>query len=333
MLAIQLKDFGPADHLYLDDYPTPEPAAREVLIKVHATALNRADILQREGKYPPPEGASPLLGLEVAGEVEALGKDVTRWKVGDKVFGLLPGGGYAEYAVMHEDMAMPVPLGWDYTKAVAVPEVFLTAFQALSWIGKLQAGETVLLHAGASGVGTAAIQLARSMGATVLVTASAGKHTLCHELGAMHTIDYRQGPFLEEVQNLTDGRGVDLIVDPVGGDYFGQNIQALRRDGRLVMLAVMGGGTVSQVPIGPIVFKRLQIMGSTLRSRTRDYQIALTRDFLDFAYDKFTQGELRPVVDTVFNWQDVAEAHRYLEANLSAGKVVLQVGEKPEEIL
>jgi putative PIG3 family NAD(P)H quinone oxidoreductase len=326
MKAIQLKEFGAADQLYLGEYPNPVPQSHEVLVRVHATALNRADILQREGHYPPPAISSPILGLEIAGVVVSAGNKVTRWRKGDQVFGLLPGGGYAEFAVIHEDMAMPMPPGWNFTKAAAVPEVFLTAFQALSWIGKLQAGEKVLLHAGASGVGTAAIQIARQMGAEIFVTASPGKHQLCLDLGAQYAIDYKKGPFLDELIGLTNGTGVDVIVDPVGGDYFSQNIQALRPDGRLVMLAVMAGGNVS-ANIGPIVFKRLQVLGTTLRFRTRDYQIKLTQDFIAFAYDLLVSNTLRPVVDKVFAWEDVANAHRYMEANLSAGKVVLRIRE------
>ncbi len=326
MLAVQIKEPGSAEQLFIAPFPMPTPAADEIRVRVHATALNRADIMQREGKYPPPEGASLIMGLEVAGEVESVGEGVTRWRIGDKVFGLLPGGGYAEFAVMHQDMAMPIPDGWEYTEAAAVPEVFLTAFQALRWVGKLEQGETLLFHAGASGVGTAAIQLARQMRADVIVTASSGKHALCLELGAKHAIDYRKGPFLKELMELTNGQGVDLIVDPVGGDYFDQNIQALRPDGRLVMLAVMAGGQTT-ANIGPIVFKRLQILGTTLRSRSRAYQVDLTQAFQDFAHELLESRAIHPIVDEVFSWHDVAKAHRYMEANLSAGKVVLQIKE------
>jgi tumor protein p53-inducible protein 3 len=325
MEAILLKAPGAADQLYLGEYPTPQPGEHEVLIQVHATALNRADILQREGKYPPPAGASPVLGLEVAGVVEAVGPQVTRWRAGDRVFGLLSGGGYARYAVMHEQMAMPMPVSWSFVQAAAVPEVFLTAYQALHWIAKLQPGETVLLHAGGSGVGTAAIQLARAMGAEVLVTASAGKHALCRQLGASHAIDYHRGPFLKEVLAHTHEQGVHVIVDPVGGEYFGQNIKALRPDGRLVMLAVMGGLRAPDVNLGPIVFKRLQITGTTLRSRPREYQIRLTKEFMAFAYEKLRSGALNPVIDRIFDWREVAQAHRYMEENRNTGKIVLSV--------
>jgi len=324
MLAVQIKEPGSADQLFIAPFPTPKPAANDIRVRVWAMALNRADIMQRKGNYPPPEGASLIMGLEVAGEVESVGESVTRWQTGDKVFGLLPGGGYAEFAVMHQNMAIPMPGGWEFTAAAALPEAFLTAFQALRWLGKLEAGETVLLHAGASGVGTAAIQLAQLMGAEVIVTASSGKHELCLELGAKYAINYRKGPFLEEIMELTDGKGVNLIVDPVGGDYFNQNIQALKPDGRLVMLAVMAGGKTS-ADIGPIVFKRLQILGTTLRSRSLDYQIELTKEFTDFAYQALENKTIRPVVDEIFSWHDVAKAHRYMEANLSAGKVVLQI--------
>lgn len=324
MKAILLKEHGTADQLYVGDFPTPEAQPHEVTVRVHATALNRADILQREGHYPPPLGASPILGLEIAGEVVAVGRKVTRWRKGDKVFGLVPGGGYAEFAVIHEDMALPIPRGWDFTKAAAIPEVFLTAFQALRWVGKLAKGEKVLLHAGASGVGTAAIQLARLMGAEVVVTASSGKHQLCLDLGANHAIDYKKGPFLDELKELTNGEGVNVVVDPVGGDYFNQNIQALQPDGRLVMLAIMGGGQVA-TNIGPIIFKRLQVLGTTLRARSRDYQIKLTQEFSAYAYEYLLTNALHPVIDEVFAWEDVAKAHRYMEANLSAGKVVLRI--------
>lgn len=326
MIAIGASGAGGPEVLAPTTITVPRPGPGEVLIRLAAAGVNRPDVMQREGKYPPPESASLIMGLEIAGEVESVGEDVTRWEIGDKVFGLLPGGGYAEFAVLHQDMAMPVPNGWEFTDAAAVPEVFLTAFQALHWVGGLKAGETALLHAGASGVGTAAIQLAQLMGAEVIVTASSGKHELCLELGAKHAIDYRKGPFLEKLKELTADKGVNLIIDPIGGDYFDQNIQALQPDGRLVMLAVMAGGKTS-ANIGPIVFKRLQILGTTLRSRRRDYQIKLTKEFTDFAYDALENKTLRPVVDEIFSWHDVAKAHRYMEANLSAGKVVLQIKE------
>jgi NADPH:quinone reductase-like Zn-dependent oxidoreductase len=201
MRAIQFHQFGSPDELFIGEFPTPEPSDDQIRIRVRATALNRADLLQREGKYPPPAGESPILGLEIAGEVEKLGSKVQKWKIGDRVCGLLAGGGYAEYAVIHEDMAMPIPNNLDFVAAAAIPEAFLTAFQALVWIAKLQAGESILIHAGASGVGTAALQLARLIGAKAYVTASAEKHAICKSLGAEHCIDYKTEDFAQRIQN------------------------------------------------------------------------------------------------------------------------------------
>lgn len=325
MKAILVKQPGGPEQLMLGEYPTPKPAANELLVKVHATALNRADTLQREGKYPPPEGASPLLGLEIAGEVTDVGADVTKYKAGDKVFGLLPGGGYAGYAVIDEGMAMPVPGNLSMEEAAAIPEVFLTAYQALAWLGNLQPGERVLIHAGASGVGTAAIQLARQIGAEVLVTASAEKHQTCLNLGAAKAIDYKKESFREEVLQYTNNEGVDVIIDFIAGPYFVDNIDCLRTDGRLVILASLGGGKVEEFDLRKVLAKRLHIMGSTLRSRSREYQVALTKDLRNFALDKFRNGTLKPVIDSVYDWKDVAEAHRYMEQNRNMGKIVLSV--------
>jgi len=289
-------------------------------------ALNRADTLQRRGKYPPPEGASPILGLEIAGKVAGRGSKVTKWEKGDRIFGLLPGGGYAEYAVIHQDMALPVPDGFSMEEAAAIPEVFLTAFQSLSWHADLKKGETVLIHAGASGVGTAGIQLAKEMGAKVLVTASKQKHQLCLDLGAEAAIDYHDGPFEKPVLEATDGKGVDVIIDFIAAPYLQQNINCLRTDGRLILLATLGGVKVEQLNMGAILFKRLSIIGSTLRSRSSDYQIRLTKDFGDFTLERFRNGHLKPVVDRVFDWTEVTAAHQMMESNKNQGKIVLKIG-------
>jgi putative PIG3 family NAD(P)H quinone oxidoreductase len=325
MKAILVKQPGGPEQLVLGEYEQPLPKPYELLIRVHATALNRADTMQRQGKYPPPKGESPLLGLEIAGEVVEAGISCTRFKKGDKVFGLLPGGGYAEYAVIHEEMAMAIPANLSMEEAAAIPEVFLTAYQALVWLGKLQAGERVLLHAGASGVGTAGIQLARAMKAEVMVTASEQKVNACLDLGAHKAINYKEVPFEDEVLAYTNSEGVDLIVDFIAGPYFKQNIECLRLDGRLVLLASMGGGKMENFDLRQILVKRLQVIGSTLRSRTRDYQIRLTQEMSAFAMPLFESGAIKPVVDSVFDWQEVAEAHRYMEANKNIGKIVLRV--------
>lgn len=325
MKAIIVEKPGGAEQLKLGEFPIPELGEYGILVKVKATALNRADILQREGKYPPPAGASPILGLEIAGTVENIGSKVTKWKRSDKVFGLLPGGGYAEYAVIHEDMALQVPDDISFDEAAAISEVFLTAFQSLRWLAELKEGEFVLIHAGASGVGTAAIQLAREIGAKIIVTASQGKHKICRQLGAELTIDYNTQDFCHEVLKHTTNSGADVIIDFIGGPYFKQNLLSLARDGRLIMLAALGDGNVYEGDIRPILFKRLKIIGSTLRSRSLDYQIKLTKEFKAFAYEKIKSGRITPVIDKVFNWKDVAKAHRRMEENKNAGKIVLRV--------
>lgn len=326
MKAILTSQPGDANQLHLGTYETPVPKPDELLVRVAATAVNRADLLQRQGKYPPPAGASPILGLEMSGEVVEIGADVTRYAVGDLVFGLLPGGGYAEYAVIHERMALPVPDVLTLPEAAAISEVFLTAYQALHWLGKLQKGERVLIHAGASGVGTAAIQLAQAIGAgDVIVTASAAKHQLCLDLGANYAIDYQAYDFKEEVMRITDGEGVDLVLDFIAAPYFERNLGVLRTDGRMVLLALLGGSHVEHFNLGNLLKKRLQISASTLRARSRDYQINLTQGFADFALPLLADGTLRPVIDHVYDWKDVQQAHQRMKANQNSGKLVLKI--------
>ncbi len=325
MKAVIVEKPGGPEQLKISEYTVPEVGENEILVKVKATALNRADILQRMGKYPPPPGVSPILGLEIAGVVEKTRKKVFKWKAGDKVFGLIPGGGYAEYAVIHEDMAMEIPERLSFTDAAAIPEVFLTAFQAIKWLGEVKPMEYVLIHAGASGVGTAAIQLARNIGAKIIITASANKHRACMELGADFTIDYKTQNFKEEVLAITNKYGADVILDFIGGPYFSDNISSLTRDGRLIILASLGGGKVTEFDMRQILTKRLKIIGSTLRSRSFDYQIRLTKEFREFAYNNISQGTIKPVIDMVFNWKEAAGAHRRMEENKNVGKIVLLI--------
>jgi len=325
MKAILLKEFGAPEVMYHGDAPTPVPGNNEVLVKVHATALNRADTLQRMGKYPPPEGASTIMGLEFSGEVTSLGSDVSKLQIGDRICGLLSGGGYAEYVTIHEDMGIEIPESMSYEEAAAIPEVFLTAFQALSYLAALNEEESILIHAGASGVGTAAIQLAREMGAkNIYVSASASKHTICKDLGAGLAIDYKTQNFEEVILSQTNNKGVDVIVDFMGASYFQKNINSLAPDGRMVMLAFMGG-VQADINLANILRKRLRIMGSTLRARTLDYKIQLTKDFADFAMPLFKSGTIKPVVDSVYNWNEVVDAHTYMEANKNKGKIILKV--------
>lgn len=326
MKAVILRRPGGAEQLTIGEVPTPTPAAGELLVRVHAAALNRADILQREGNYPPPPGASEVLGLDMAGVVEAVGPGVGKVRSGDRVCGLLPGGGYAEFAVLPEALAIPIPEGWSFEQAAAVPEVFLTAFQTLFWIGRLAAGERALVHAGASGVGSAAIQLAREAGATVVATAgSPEKCAACRDLGAAAAVNHREGPFAEAVLAAAGDQGVDLILDFVAAPYFEQNLSILRADGRLVLISTLGGGTVQAVKLGTLIAKRLQITGTTLRGRSAEYKARLTLDFSEFALERFARGALKPVVDSIYPWERVAEAHRHMEANRNIGKIVLSI--------
>lgn len=325
MRAILLSSHGGADNLFIGKRPTPVPAEGELLVDVKVTALNRADILQRQGFYPPPPEASDILGLEIAGTVSSVGPNCTGWQVGDRVFGLLSGGGYAEYALIPARMAMKIPQGLSFMEAAAVPEVFLTAFQALIWLGGLEEGHTALIHAGGSGVGTAAIQLAKAVGAKVMVTASASKHEICLQLGASEAIDYKSEDFADRVQTLTSGQGADVILDFIGAPYFEQNIRSLSVDGKLIILAFMGGRTIENVDLSSLFRKRAQIKATTLRSRSLVYKIRLTRAFTDQFLPLFQTKALRPVIDSTFNWKDVQAAHRRMEENKNVGKIVLEI--------
>jgi len=326
MKAILVDNFGGPEQLKMGEAPKPLAGPDELLVKVAATAVNRADLLQREGKYPPPKGASDILGLEIAGQVVDKGARVGDWKIGDQVCGLLPGGGYAEYCTIHQKLALPVPAGLDLQEAAALPEVFMTAFQALHWLAKLDYGEKVLIHAGASGVGTAAIQLAKLKKADILITASAHKHPLCKELGADYCIDYKADDFAEMVAEYTEEGGVDVILDFVGAPYFEANLQSLASDGRLIMLGFLGGMKIKgPLNLGPILFKRLKVEGTTLRARDLDYKIRLAQDLKERSWSHFETAALRPVIDSVFPISEVASAHRRMADNLNQGKIILRI--------
>lgn len=325
MKAVIVRKPGGVEELEIGEVTTPKPEGNEILVKVHAAALNRADIMQRQGKYPPPAGVSEILGLEIAGEVFSAGSKAEKWKKGDKIFGLLPGGGNAEFAVINERMANPIPSNLSYEEAAAIPEVFLTAYQALYWHAKLKKRERILIHAGGSGVGTAAIQMAKIIGSEIYITASKEKHSMCLQLGAKAAIDYKNENFEERVMQLTGGKGVDIIIDFLAGPYFMQNLKSLTLDGRLIMLATLGGTKFENADIRSILSKRLTIIGSNLRARNRDYQIKLNEEFMEYAYEKFRSGVLKPVIDKVFDWKDVAKAHLYMEGNKNIGKIVLKI--------
>ena len=303
----------------------PEPGPDELLVKVEATALNRADLLQKKGNYPVPEGASPILGLEMAGIVEENGSSSNRFEAGDHVMGLLPGGGYAEYCVIKENHAMPVPGSLSFEEAAAIPEVFLTAFQGLFWLGELFEDETVLIHAGASGVGSAAIQLAsQTPGSTIAATAGTEeKLELCKKLGANIAINYKEKDFADVIEEAHGSSPVDVILDFVGAPYWHQNIRLLAMDGRLVHLGLLGGAKTENLDLGKILRKRLTIRGSTLRNRPDEYKALLTSEFSDHFLENFDDGTLRPVIDSVYDWHDAEEAHQRMSNNMNAGKIIL----------
>lgn len=323
MKAILFDAPGGPEVLRYDDAPDPKPGPDELLVRVRAAGLNRADLIQRRGGYNPPPGASPILGLELAGEVlEPCGD----WQVGDRVMAVVTGGGYAELAALPCDTAMPIPAGMSFEQAAAIPEAFLTAYLNLFTLGRLQPGETVLIHAGASGVGSAAIQLARVAGARVFTTAGSDeKLARCRELGAELAVNYRSEPFAERVRSATAGRGVDLILDVVGAPYWEGNLAALGLNGRLMLIGFLGG-TRGQLDLAAILGKSLTVAGTTLRRTPLPQKIALTQAFSAFALPRFANGELCPVIDTVYPIDQVIQAHQAMERNSNIGKIILQVG-------
>jgi len=326
MKAILMRTFGSPDVLFIGDAPKPELGVGELLVQIKATALNRADLLQRRGLYPPPQGESEILGLEMAGIVVAVGPHTTgRISVGQRVCALLGGGGYAQYCVIPEGMAMPIPDSVSDVEAAAIPEAFLTAYLNLFKLGHLERGETVLVHAGASGVGTSALQLIREVGAVSLVTAgSAEKIDVCRELGATAGWNYKEGPFLPWVRAQTADKGVDMILDFVGASYFSQNIAAMGMDGRMLVIGTLGGVDVENLNLGYLLRNRLSVIGTALRSRTD--KVAVTQAFWADYGEAIAGGRVKPMIDKVFAWTAAAEAHAHMEANANTGKIVLEIG-------
>lgn len=321
MRAILQTQPGGAETLYVGDAPVPVPAAGQLLVHVRAAGVNRADIVQREGRYPPPPGASPLLGLEVAGDVAAIGPGVADFRVGDPVLGLVAGGGYAEYVLLDQGCAVRKPDSLTYEQAASLPEAWMTAWLNLVDIADVQAGETVLIHAGASGVGAAAIQLARLRGAQVVATAgSADKVAFCRQLGATLAVDYKQEDFAAQVSAMG---GADVVLDCVGGAYLEKNIQCLKADGRLVVIGLMGGVS-GKLDLGRLLVKRLRVQGSTLRPQPYAIKARLTGAIRETVLPAIAAGAVQLTLDKVFDWADVAAAHRYMEASANLGKVVLR---------
>ena len=325
MKAIVVKRKNNKILLVWENIPDSTYTSEEVLVDIKATAVNRADLLQAMGLYPPPAGESDILGLEMAGVIVAVGDSVEGWHIGDRVMALLPGGGYAEQTAVHHQMLFRLPAHWSFSQGAAIPEVWLTAFINLFLEGDLKSGETVLIHAGASGVGTAGIQMAREAGATVCTTAGKeSKLTKCLELGVTLAVNYREQDFFEKVMAATGGRGVDLILDPVGGSYLDRNLKLLKENGRLVNIGLLGGGT-AELNLGLVLGKSLRIIGSRLRSRPRSEKIAITQTFKERFWSSLENGSLQPIIDTVFPIEEAQAAHEYVRQNRNIGKVILTV--------
>lgn len=317
------RDGKTADSLRLAEVADPVAGDEEVLLRVHATALNRADIMQRMGGYPAQHGASEILGLELAGEVVEVGARVRSLAVGDRVYGLSGGGGYAELATLHESLAMPIPESLSYHEAASIPEVFFTANTAVRTLGATQPGERLLVHAGGSGVGIAAIQIGRLIGAEVWTTAgSAEKCGRAAELGAEVAINYREESFAEVVQERTNGGGVDVILDVIGRDYWEANLRSLATTGRLVLVGLMSGA-VAETNLGQLMAKRLRVYGTVMRARPLIDRAAITRDYREHLEPAIVAGQMRPVIDSVFPLREAAAAHQYMAENRNFGKILL----------
>ncbi len=326
MRFVDLPSFGEPDVMVFATGPLPTPRAGEILVKVQAAGINRPDVAQRQGAYPPPKDASPVLGLEIAGEVVALGDGVSEFALGDHVCALANGGGYAEYCVVPAGQALPFPKGYDAVKAAAVPETFFTVWANLFQMAGLTEGESVLIHGGTSGIGTTAIQLATAFGAEVYATAgSAEKCEACEKLGVKRAINYREEDFLEVIKAETDGKGVDVILDMIGASYFAKNLSALAKDGCLSMIAFLGGNVAENVDLRPIMVKRLTVTGSTMRPRTADEKRAIRDELVAEVWPLLEAGKIAPVIHDVIAFDDVAEGHRLMESSNHIGKIVMRV--------
>jgi NADPH:quinone reductase len=325
MIAIGIKAPGGPEMLVAEERPMPLPGAGEILVKVAAAGVNRPDVMQRQGRYPPPKGAPDIPGLEIAGEVVALGDGVTRWKIGDKVAALVVGGGYAEYCLAHESHALPVPPDLTLVEAAAIPETFFTVWHNAFERGRLKAGETLLVHGGSSGIGTAAIQLAKAFGARVIATAgSVEKCDACRSLGADVAVNYKAQDFVAAVKAATDGKGANVVLDMVGGDYIERNYEAAAVEGRVVQIAFQGSSKAT-VDFRRILLKRLTHTGSTLRARSISDKGAIARAVEERVLPLIAAGQVRPLIDSTFPLVQAAAAHARMETSTHIGKIVLTV--------
>jgi NADPH2:quinone reductase len=325
MIAIEIPQPGGPEVLVPVERPVPAIGPGDVLVKVGAAGVNRPDVLQRQGRYPPPPGVTDIPGLEVAGTIEAVGSSVTSWQPGDRVCALVSGGGYAEFCAVPAPQCLPAPRGMDVTHAAALPETTFTVWTNVFERGRLTKGETILIHGGSSGIGTTAIQLAHVLGAHVYATAgSAEKCAACESLGAQKAINYHETDFVSAIKDLTNGRGVDVVLDMVAGDYVQRNIEVLAMNGRLVMIGRQGG-VKSEIDVMPILRKRLVLTGSTLRTRSVEEKGALAQSVYQHVWPLFESGAVRVIVHQTFPLLHAAEAHRVMESSVHVGKIVLQV--------
>lgn len=325
MTAIEITESGGPEVLQPVERPVPEPGSGEILIAVAAAGVNRPDVVQRLGLYPPPPGASDLPGLEVAGEVAAVGEEVTEWKEGDRVCALVSGGGYAQFATAPAAQVLRVPAGLDSIQAAGIPETFFTVWTNMFDRGHLAAGESILIHGGSSGIGTTAIQLAREFGATAYVTVgNAEKARFCEELGAVKAINYREQDFVEEIKSITDGAGVDVILDIVGGDYLPRNIRLLRVEGRLLQVSLMGGSK-GELDLGRVMRNRLTVTGSTLRPRSVAQKGEIAASLRERVWPLFEAGKIGPVIHQTFPLAEASRAHELMETSAHIGKIILSV--------
>jgi NADPH:quinone reductase len=326
MTAVAISAPGGPEVLKPEERDVPKPGESQILVKVAAAGVNRPDVMQRQGLYPPPPGAPDIPGLEIAGEVAAVGGKVKRWKVGDKVTSLVAGGGYAEYCLADETVALPLPKGFSMVEAAAIPETFMTVWHNVFQRGALKPGETLLIHGGSSGIGTTAIMLAKAFGAKVIVTAgSAHKCDKCKKLGADFAIDYKTQDFVAATKEATGGRGADLIVDMVGGDYVERNHDAAAVEGRIVQIATQQGFKVA-INLLKIMHKRLTHTGSTLRPRPVADKAMIAHDLEEKVWPLLSAGKIKPVIDSTFPLKDAAKAHARMESSAHVGKIVLEVG-------
>ncbi len=315
---------GEADVLHVAEMPVPKPGAGDVLIAVEAAGVSRADVLQRRGLYPPPEGASPVLGLEVAGTVRKTGPDVTRWRRGDRVCALCAGGGYAEFAVVPQGQVLPIPDGWSAVEAATLPENAFTVYDSVFSRAKLQPGETILVHGGTSGIGTTAIMFSTALGARVIATAGTDqKCEACVKLGAVAAINYRRYDFVAEVMRITQGRGVNVVLDIVGGDYIARDLACLALDGRVACLATQRGRT-AEIDLGVVLHRRATVLGSSLRPRSASQKSAIAERLRERIWPLLpSRTAIVPVVDSTYPFERAADAHARLESGVHVGTIVL----------